>query len=182
MRWFSEGSVPSLQPPLFQRPQYSHSHVKILYYYSQFFPPSQHSRNANTPDDVQFSVIQKQSWELKLFSSCRGSFLAILTSILFSASCLQTAATSLTLVGNLCCQWSMLADLLLNCTLSNITVTALSSSLSTSPYKTGILSTAVSKKKNILHNGWVQMLQHNLKSGLEVLINMLIILTSTNHK
>lgn len=40
----------------------------------------------------------------------------------------------------------MLADLLLNCTLSNITVTALSSSLSTSPYRTGILSTAAPKK------------------------------------
>lgn len=100
----------------------------------------------------------------QLFSPCRGSFLAILTNILFSASCLQTAATSLTLVGNLCCQWSMLADLLLNCTLSNITVTALSSSLSTSPYRTGILSTAVSKRKNILDHCWVPMLQHNLKS------------------
>lgn len=64
------------------------------------------------------------------------------SSILFSASCRHTLATSLTCVGNLCCQWSMLADLLLNCTLSNMTVTALSSSFSTSPYSTGIRKTA----------------------------------------
>lgn len=67
------------------------------------------------------------------------------SSILFSANWRHTVATSLTCVGNLCCQWSMFADLLLNCTLSNITVTELSSSFSTSPYRIGILKTAAPK-------------------------------------
>lgn len=88
-------------------------------------------------------------------------YMKVLTTILLSASCWQTMATSLTYVGNLCCQWSMLADLLLNCTLSNIIVTALSSNFSTSPYKIGILRMAAPKRKERKAINVAQIKIHN---------------------